>query len=137
MVTWYGMIRKFIAECQMECLKSSSAFFHVTSWRHIDKLLGLKNMNSSFSKSLLFLQDQAMPAKDTAQKMKFSIKDFFSKYNQILNGKLHFLCRGNIASGQSEKRIPNILKNSSSKIFRQFIKEYSLENSILRRMSKF
>ena len=39
----------------------------------------------------------------TAQKMKFSIKDFFSKYDQIrcgfgqfteeiLNGKLHFLC---------------------------------------------
>ena len=74
-------------------------------------------MNSSFSKSLLFLQDQAMPPKDTAQKMKFSIKDFFSKYYQILNGKLHFLCRGNIASGQSEKRIPNILKNSSSKTF--------------------
>ena len=39
---------------------------------------------------------------DTAQKMKFSIKDFFSKCDQIpdlvtfteeiLNGKLHFLC---------------------------------------------
>ena len=36
----------------------------------------------------------------TAQKMKFSIKDFFSKCDQIrrklteeiLNGKLHFLC---------------------------------------------
>ena len=27
----------------------------------------------------------------TAQKMKFSIKDFVSKYD-ILNGKLHFLC---------------------------------------------
>ena len=27
-----------------------------------------------------------------AQKMKFSIKDFFSKCDQILNGKLHFLC---------------------------------------------
>ena len=26
------------------------------------------------------------------QKMKFSIKDLFSKYDQILNGKLHFLC---------------------------------------------
>ena len=40
-------------------------------------------------------------ATTTAQKMKFSIKDFFSKYDQIrrvtfteeiLNGKLHFLC---------------------------------------------
>ena len=33
---------------------------------------------------------------DTAQKMKFSIKDFFSKYDkftkEILNEKLHFLC---------------------------------------------
>ena len=32
----------------------------------------------------------------TAQKMKFSIKDFFSKEitftEEILNGKLHFLC---------------------------------------------
>ena len=27
----------------------------------------------------------------TAQKMKFSIKDFFSKCDQILNGKIHFL----------------------------------------------
>ena len=32
---------------------------------------------------------------DTAQKMKFSMKDFFSKCDQIavsFNGKLHFLC---------------------------------------------
>ena len=29
---------------------------------------------------------------NTAQKIKFSIKDFFSKYDQILNVKLHFLC---------------------------------------------
>ena len=38
---------------------------------------------------------------NTAQKMKFSIKDFFSKcetadlvkfFEEILNGKLHFLC---------------------------------------------
>ena len=28
----------------------------------------------------------------TAQKTKFSIKDFFSKCDQILNGKLHFMC---------------------------------------------
>ena len=34
-----------------------------------------------------------MPRVDfTAQKMKFSIKDFFSKFDQILNGKLYFLC---------------------------------------------
>ena len=30
--------------------------------------------------------------KYTVQKMKFSVKDFFSKYDQILNGELHFLC---------------------------------------------
>ena len=29
---------------------------------------------------------------NTAQNNKFSIKDFFSKCDQILNGKLHFLC---------------------------------------------
>ena len=29
----------------------------------------------------------------TAQKMKFSIKDFFTE--EILNGKLHFLCSVN------------------------------------------
>ena len=28
---------------------------------------------------------------NTAQKMKFPIKDFLSKCDQILNGKLHFL----------------------------------------------
>ena len=31
----------------------------------------------------------------TTQKIKFSIKDFFSKCDQILNGKLHFLCSVN------------------------------------------
>ena len=30
--------------------------------------------------------------KNTAQKMKFSIKDFFSECDQIFNGNLHFLC---------------------------------------------
>ena len=38
---------------------------------------------------------------NTAQKMKFSIKDFFSECDQIcteeiLSGKLHFLCSVNI-----------------------------------------
>ena len=42
-------------------------------------------------------QDESVDT-TTAQKMKFSIKDFFSKCDQIqftkeiLNGKLHFLC---------------------------------------------
>ena len=30
----------------------------------------------------------------TAQKMKFVIKDFLSKCEEILNGKLYFLCNG-------------------------------------------
>ena len=47
-------------------------------------------------------------ATTTAQKMKFSIKDFFSKCDQIrrvtfteeiLNGKLHFLCSVSINRG--------------------------------------
>ena len=28
----------------------------------------------------------------TSEKAKFSIKDFFSKCEEILNGKIHFLC---------------------------------------------
>ena len=49
----------------------------------------------------------------TAQKLKFSNIDFFSKCDQTFNGKLHFLC--NDTSGfwvcQSSKytRVPNIL----------------------------
>ena len=35
---------------------------------------------------------------NTAQKMKFSIKKFFSKCDQILNGKLHFLRSVNVHS---------------------------------------
>ena len=36
--------------------------------------------------------------------MKFSIKDFFSKCDQILNGKLHFMCRvGSFRDGKTEK----------------------------------
>ena len=34
---------------------------------------------------------RAAEAKITALKMEFSVKDFFSKCDQILNGKLHFL----------------------------------------------
>ena len=43
----------------------------------------------------------------TAQKMKFSTKDFFSKCDhtfteEILNGKLHFLCSVSKNKAQSE-----------------------------------
>ena len=37
----------------------------------------------------------------TAQKMKFSIKDFFSKCEQILNRNLQFLCSKSCQSCQS------------------------------------
>ena len=37
------------------------------------------------------------PSIDTAQKMKFSITDFFSKCDQIRSGKLHFLCSVTLA----------------------------------------
>ena len=40
-----------------------------------------------------YRQHMGILARNTAQKMKFSIKDFFSKCNQI-RSKLHFLCSG-------------------------------------------
>ena len=57
--------------------------------------------------------------KDTTQKMKFSIKDFFSKYDQIRSfppdlvtfteeifyGKLHFLCSDRISYGYQDYQI--------------------------------
>ena len=36
----------------------------------------------------------------TAQQMKFSVKDFFCKCDQILNGKLHFLCSVHTTFGE-------------------------------------
>ena len=39
----------------------------------------------------LFMTELLKTKKHTAQNMKFSIRDFFSKCDQILNGKLHFL----------------------------------------------
>ena len=38
----------------------------------------------------LIITDRKSTSKYTAQKMKFSIKDFFSKCDQILSEKLHF-----------------------------------------------
>ena len=42
-------------------------------------------------KNALCFTKKALFVFDTAQKMKFSIKDFFNKCDHILNGKLHFL----------------------------------------------
>ena len=39
---------------------------------------------------------------DTAQKVKFYIKYFFSKCDQILNEKLHFLCSAKVISCLAE-----------------------------------
>ena len=46
----------------------------------------------------------------TAQKMKFSIKDFFSKCDQILNIKLHFLCSVSYLSNKGKKTSFILLK---------------------------
>ena len=42
-----------------------------------------RNIESCFIKKLLYIIR-------TAQNVKFSFKDFFSKCEQILNGKIHF-----------------------------------------------
>ena len=47
----------------------------------------------SYFQMIFFSASAILLAVYTAQKMKFSIKDFFSKYDQILIGKLYFLCR--------------------------------------------
>ena len=41
---------------------------------------------------LLLLFKPVYASKITAQKMNYSIKDFLSKCEEILNGKVHFLC---------------------------------------------
>ena len=71
-------------------------------------LLGIHSYTTNFNIALF--SHHSCPSKYTAQKLKFSIKDFFSKCDQILsflwiwphslngnllnllNGKLHFLC---------------------------------------------
>ena len=50
---------------------------------------------------------------NTAQKMKFSIKDFFSKCDQIrsfLNGKIHFLCSAKSVSAYPQYPPPKLLQ---------------------------
>ena len=42
----------------------------------------------------------------TVQKMKFSIKDFFSKCEEILHGKLHFFCSGSINPQWNKNQTP-------------------------------
>ena len=47
------------------------------------------------SMAMATVDDAPIAAEIPLQKMKFSIKDFFSKCDQIgsfINGKLHFLC---------------------------------------------
>ena len=42
-----------------------------------------------------YLENIQTSEMDTVQKIKSSIENFFSKCDQIRNGKLHFLCSGN------------------------------------------
>ena len=56
-----------------------------------------------------------MGVKFTAQTMKFSIKDFFSKCNhteEILNGKPHFLCSGSKGSNNTNENYYVLRTNS-------------------------
>ena len=63
----------------------------------------------------------------TAQKMKFSIKDFFSKCDQIrrkLNGKRHFLC---------SVRKPKVLfMKAALKHFSKLQKNVSVETNLIK-----
>ena len=82
---------------------SEFLFGHFTTWC-------IKVLSWNKNHFLSFLKGSHLPkiVKGTAQKVKFSMKDFFSKCDQIrgflwiwshlfteeiLNGKLHFLCR--------------------------------------------
>ena len=78
-----------------------TAYFQNTFFflRNIRLTAGLGKIKASPSHSTAFSEYNTLII--TAQKMKFSIKDFFSKCDQIrrflidwknLNGKLHFLC---------------------------------------------
>ena len=62
----------------------------------------------------------------TAQKMKFSIKDFFGKCDQILNGKFHFLCSEKLSQESLNDRrwlrqIPYLYKIISAKTISLFV----------------
>ena len=55
----------------------------------------LKVIFSTPARQYLFnVSDKDTRTRSTAQKMKLSIKNFFSKCDQILHGKLDFLCSG-------------------------------------------
>ena len=58
---------------------------------------------------------------NTAQKMKFSIKDFFSKCDQVLNGKLHFFMPWYLRLVLSN--LPNCKLSSKVKILKFGIKK--------------
>ena len=51
----------------------------------------------------------------TAQKVKCSIQDFFSKCDQIYNGKLHFLCSASMRDMESISRVYSFI--NSKRIF--------------------
>ena len=52
--------------------------------------------------------------------MKFSIKDFFSKCDQILNGKIHFLCSDYCLKDFALNSHKDSLEQTHFVLFKQF-----------------
>ena len=60
---------------------------------YVRSVSGKLLLNVGYNTNFTFdLHNAAKAVINTAQKMKFSIKDFFRKCDQILNGNIHFLC---------------------------------------------
>ena len=56
----------------------------------------------------------------TTREMKFSIKDFFSKCDQILNGKIHFLCSDYCLKDFALNSHKDSLEQTHFVLFKQF-----------------
>ena len=87
---------KFLQTCP-EIFVNTYEHLHQTSFLRDCLVFNFRNI------TLLAVEQITKGTNNTAQKMKFSIKDFFGKCDQfpadlvtfteeILNGKLHFLC---------------------------------------------
>ena len=77
--------------------------FNIKDWRHsVVFTVNFEHVANIALAFLMFILNKDIPRLvcaqeyadqiNTARKTKFSIKDFFSKCDEILNGKLHFLC---------------------------------------------
>ena len=91
---------KFLGICQI--INKMELFGKIVNGYKSFLCILLKSISRDKSKSICLKRVQLFN-KRTAQKMKFSVKDFFSKCDQfpadlvtftekIFNGKLHFLC---------------------------------------------